>query len=81
MNLGSNNVGIADKTKYQVILKLISGEPLTSKRSWLSKENAIKYLEESLDQGLFEWGTLVKLDINDSLIDVEEFYAQKGQAQ
>jgi len=67
-------MGIADKTKYQVMMKMNGGEPLTSKRSWLNKNTAIEWLKSGLDSGHFEWGTLIKLDLNDSLIDCEEYY-------
>lgn len=65
---------LRDKTKYQVMLKLKDGEPLTSKRSWLVKANALDYLKNSLDTGSFAWGTLLVLNINDSLIDCEEYF-------
>lgn len=65
---------LQDKTKYQVMLKLKNGEPLTTKRSWLVKETALEYLKNSLNTGSFAWGTLLVLNINDSLIDCEEYY-------
>ena len=67
-------MGLADKTKYQVIMKLKDGEPLTSPRTWLSKDNAMEYLKNSLDQGYFAWAALIKLDINSALVGVEEYY-------
>ena len=64
---------LQDKTKYQVMLKINGGEPFTSKRSWLVKQTAIDHLKNSLDSGVFAWGTLIKLDLNGALIGCEEY--------
>ncbi len=68
---------LQEKTKYQVMLKAVGGEPMTSKRSWLLKDNALDYLRKSLESGVFAWGTLLILDINDSLIACEEYYGME----
>ncbi len=67
-------MSLQDKTKYQVMLKQKDGEPLTSKRTWLVKETALDYLKSSLESGAFVWGTLLVLDINNSLTHCEELY-------
>ena len=67
-------MSIREKTKYQVMLKLKNGEPLTSKRSWVHKPNALEHIKNSLDTGSFAWGALLCLHINGSLIGVEEYY-------
>ena len=65
---------LQDKTKYQVMLRPKNGEPLTSKSSWLVRDTALDYLKNSLDTGIYAWGTLLVLNINESLIDCEEYY-------
>jgi len=67
-------MGLADKTKYGVILKEVGGQPLTLERTWLSKKTALQHIFNSLDSGVFSWGTLLTMTINGELIESEEFY-------